>query len=56
MRAHCAWCGADISGSHSYPDPDSCGERECDREVGYMIAAARDERRVDAEEDDWSRY
>lgn len=56
---HCAWCGDEI-GMASYAtglnEPESCGKKECSREVNYMYQAARDERREWAEQDDYQRY
>lgn len=43
---HCAWCGDEI-GMASYAtglnDPESCGKKECNREVNGMYQAERDE-------------
>lgn len=43
---YCAYCGAEIgmaSRATGLNDPESCGQRECDREVNAMYRAEREE-------------
>lgn len=54
---HCAYCGEELGEGPNWDnEPESCGKQECNREVNYMNQAAREDRRSDAEQDDYSRY
>jgi hypothetical protein len=54
---NCAYCGAYIGeGSNRNREPESCGERECDREVRDMYRQMDDEARESAAEDNYERY
>lgn len=54
---HCWYCGAELGVYVKYyGDRDTCGKRECEREVQRSYQAERDERRHNAEDDDYMRY
>lgn len=58
-RIHCAYCGEFLYEDNSLwagREPESCGERECNREVRDMIQQDREERALDAANDDYERY
>jgi hypothetical protein len=39
----CAYCGCDIGFYwQPYPQRDTCGKRECEREMSYLDAEARE--------------
>ena len=48
--SNCAWCGKEIGpGKNNNREPESCGERECDREVRDMYAQMESEKRERAD-------
>ena len=55
---YCDWCGAELGMVPAawVNEPESCGDRECDRQVRDMINAEDEERRMRAEEDNYARY
>lgn len=56
-KQHCAYCGKDL-GVYYSPNlnEESCGAKECEREIRYMNRQAEAEIRERAEADDYSRY
>lgn len=59
-KIHCAFCGEFLYEEKPSlwfsREPESCGKRECNREIRDMIEAERENARLDAEEDDYGRY
>jgi len=54
---HCANCGAVIGPGHSSSrEPESCGEKDCDRAVRDMYRQMDDEAQENAREDNYERY
>lgn len=54
---NCAFCGKEIGPGKNNPrEPESCGEKECDREVRDMYRQMTEEAQQAAMEDDWGRY
>jgi len=59
-RYYCNWCGEEVTSDDIYSDYPHrvycCGSRECEKEIRYIQAAEDENARLDAEEDDYSRY
>jgi hypothetical protein len=58
-RIVCDYCGADVgeaTGKWYDRESTDCGAIECGRAIREMELAARDERRKNAEDDDYGRY
>jgi len=54
---YCAWCGEELGiQAGSSREPESCGKRECEREVRAMYQQEREEAKFAAEQDDYERY
>lgn len=55
---YCGWCGEviDENGTPWPGDVESCGQRECDREVRGMAQEREDDARERAEMDGYERY
>lgn len=53
----CAFCGKHIGEGRNNPrEPESCGEKECDREVRGMYRQMDEMAQEAAREDDFGRY
>lgn len=53
----CDWCGESIGFFTRYGrEPQSCGQRECERECRDMERSAEADARERAAADDWERY
>ena len=54
---YCAWCGEELGIYYqSYPHTDTCGKRECNREIGEMIRGEAEEAADHARQDVYERY
>lgn len=57
MKATCAWCGKDLGYDRKCSnEPESCGARECEREIRRILEADRMDRENRAEYDEYERY
>lgn len=55
--ATCAWCGDDIGdGPNNSREPESCGKKECQREVRGMYREMQEDAEERAREDGYDRY
>jgi hypothetical protein len=53
----CFYCGEELGVYNSWPgDIESCGAKDCERELKYQLQAEREERMYEAERDDFNRY
>jgi hypothetical protein len=52
----CCWCGEGLGYESTDREPDTCGKRECTREMNNLIRGEHEERQERAMEDDFSRY
>jgi hypothetical protein len=56
-RRSCFNCGEDLGEIEWWPgDMPTCGKRECEREARAQEQADRENRALDASNDDYSRY
>jgi hypothetical protein len=55
---HCCYCGAELGIYEKYHgDLDTCGARECEREMHSMLQAERDEAHEQLDRDmGWDRF
>lgn len=57
MKAVCAWCGEDLGYERKVGDePESCGSRECEKEIRRLLQEEEAELRERAEYDRYQRY
>ena len=52
----CFWCGEGLGYKATDGEPDTCGKRECNREMNAQIREEQEERYERAKEDAFSRY
>jgi len=56
MAVYCGWCGEKLGDGKPFPgDVESCGAKECNRNVREMLQQEDDEARERAA-DDYGRY
>ena len=53
---YCFYCGEHLGFYDSHGESVSCGKKECERELRYQYEAELDERRYEAERDEYKRY
>ena len=53
---HCFWCGDSLGFYDSFGEEDSCGKRECQKELRYAHESDRADRMARAERDNYEKY
>jgi hypothetical protein len=54
---HCAWCGEELGVYYQgYPNVDTCGKSECNREMRDTINAEAEQAADNARQDVYERY